>query len=158
MTLILSTPVMKNEEISNHKRLIALVCGLLFVSHPEQTQAVTYIVQRLASMAALFYLASLCFYLKARLTRGKYISLLSWGGLAVTTVLGMFSKETFYTLPFAILMFEFSFLHTEKLKEIILNRKILLYVIPAILLILIILQLLSSDMSKKKCSLLPQPK
>lgn len=47
-------------------RAAALVSALIFVSHPVQTQAVTYIVQRYASMAALFYGAAVFFYLKAR--------------------------------------------------------------------------------------------
>jgi tetratricopeptide (TPR) repeat protein len=46
---------------------MALTTSLIFVAHPIQTQAITYTVQRYASMAAFFYLASLLFYLKARL-------------------------------------------------------------------------------------------
>ena len=78
--------------LGEHKRMIALWCGLLFVSHPVQTQAVTYIVQRMASLATLFYLSSLCFYLKARLAKKKYVSLLGFSGSAITALLGMFTK------------------------------------------------------------------
>ena len=46
----------------------ALAAGLVFVAHPLQTQAVTYIVQRMESLAALFYLLTLSLYLKARLS------------------------------------------------------------------------------------------
>ena len=46
---------------------MSLVAALIFVAHPIQTQAVTYIVQRFASMAAMFYLAAVFFYLKARM-------------------------------------------------------------------------------------------
>ncbi len=45
---------------------IALAAALIFVSHPIQTQAVTYIVQRMASLATLFYLAALLFYVYGR--------------------------------------------------------------------------------------------
>ena len=38
-----------------------------FVVHPIQTGAVTYVVQRFASLAALFYIGSLACYVKARL-------------------------------------------------------------------------------------------
>jgi len=65
--LTLSTPGMKKNKISEHADLIALFAGLIFVSHPLQTEAVTYIWQRSTSMAALFYLTSLCLYVKARL-------------------------------------------------------------------------------------------
>ena len=40
-----------------------------FVAHPLGTQAVTYIVQRLTSLAALFYLAAVTLYLSWRLPR-----------------------------------------------------------------------------------------
>ena len=46
---------------------IALFAALLFVSHPVQTEAVTYIFQRFASLAAMFYLLSIIFYIKGRL-------------------------------------------------------------------------------------------
>jgi tetratricopeptide (TPR) repeat protein len=45
---------------------MSLFAALIFVSHPIQTQAVTYTVQRYASMAAMFYMASVLFYLKGR--------------------------------------------------------------------------------------------
>jgi protein O-mannosyl-transferase len=50
---------------------IALFSSLLFVVHPIQTQAVTYTVQRYASIAAMFYMASVLFYLKARIIQKK---------------------------------------------------------------------------------------
>ncbi len=45
----------------------ALLAAVLWASHPIQTQAVTYIVQRMASMAALFYVASIFFFARGRL-------------------------------------------------------------------------------------------
>jgi tetratricopeptide (TPR) repeat protein len=44
---------------------------LIFVAHPIQTQAVTYTVQRYASLAAMFYMASVLFYLKARVRQRR---------------------------------------------------------------------------------------
>lgn len=45
---------------------MALVSALVYVAHPLQTQAVTYIVQRYTSMAAMFYLLSIWLYLEGR--------------------------------------------------------------------------------------------
>jgi len=45
---------------------MSLWVALLFVAHPIQTQAVTYIVQRYASMSAMFYLGSVLLYIHAR--------------------------------------------------------------------------------------------
>ena len=46
---------------------MALFAALIFVAHPIQTQAVTYTVQRLAAMGAMFFLASVLFYVRARI-------------------------------------------------------------------------------------------
>jgi len=51
----------------NEVHLLALLGALIFAVHPIQTQAVTYIVQRLASLAAFFYLGSMTFYASARM-------------------------------------------------------------------------------------------
>src|SRR3990167_5669134 len=116
--LTLSTPRMKDEKISDHGDLIALFIGLLFVAHPIQTQAVTYIIQRAASLAALFYLASLCLYVKSRaLDRGirnPLIRKFYYGGSLVTAVLAMFTKEMSITLPFMLLLYEYCFLKPKK--------------------------------------------
>lgn len=55
-------------------QFIALFSALLFVSHPLQTQAVTYIVQRITSLATFFYLLCLLLYIKGRLLaqQGEY--------------------------------------------------------------------------------------
>ncbi|MBI4691794.1 MAG: hypothetical protein HY754_16255, partial [Nitrospirae bacterium] len=54
-------------QLPNFQTSIALFSALLFVSHPIQTQAVTYIVQRFASLATFFYLLSLVMYIKFRI-------------------------------------------------------------------------------------------
>ena len=46
---------------------IAVFAALIFLCHPIQTQAVTYIVQRAASLATLFYMISLSCYVRARI-------------------------------------------------------------------------------------------
>ncbi len=85
----------------------ALLGALLFTAHPVQTQAVTYIVQRLASLATLWYLAACLLYLRARLRRSPW-----WGYLptAVFFILGLFTKEIIYTLPVMLAVIEFGLL------------------------------------------------
>jgi hypothetical protein len=53
--LTFRTPRMKESRAAAGAGYIALFSALLFVSHPVQTQAVTYIIQRFASLAACFY-------------------------------------------------------------------------------------------------------
>jgi tetratricopeptide (TPR) repeat protein len=52
----------------HHSQFIALFSALLFVVHPVQTQAVTYIVQRFTSLVTMFYLLAVVMYIKGRLT------------------------------------------------------------------------------------------
>jgi len=117
--LTFSTPAIKNQKISHHSDLIALFVGLIFLAHPIQTQAVTYIIQRATSLAALFYLAALCLYAKSRLLEQVKITPLALGkfyylGSLVSAVLAMFTKEIAVTLPLAVLLYEFCFLKTQK--------------------------------------------
>lgn len=115
--LTLSTPEMKNKGIAAHAKPIALFSGLVFITHPIQTQAITYIIQRTASLAAFFYLGSLTLYVKARLikeeARGHGAYGLYYFGALSFAVLAMFTKEFAITLPFALLLYEVSFLKTK---------------------------------------------
>jgi tetratricopeptide (TPR) repeat protein len=114
--LIFSSPALKHDPLSGQKKVIAFFTALLFVSHPLATQSVTYIIQRLTSMAAMFYLLSLALYVKARISdKGNLSKILLFAGSLISAVLAMLTKENAFTLPFAIVLFEFFFLRTKKL-------------------------------------------
>ena len=86
---------------------VALAVALLFTAHPIQTQAVTYIVQRFASLATLFYLFCVVTYLKYRLSPPTARSRLSWYILALlSTLMAMKTKEISFTLPFMLIFVE----------------------------------------------------
>ena len=110
---------------------IALFSALLFVSHPVQTQAVTYIVQRFTSLAALFYLASVVFYVKGRLASRMAGRLASYLLCLLSAVFAMKVKENSITLPIMILLYEFSFFKAT------LKRK-LIFLIPILVTLVII--------------------
>ncbi|MFQ5540467.1 MAG: tetratricopeptide repeat protein, partial [Candidatus Binatia bacterium] len=111
---------------------IALVTALLFVSHPIQTQAVTYIVQRFASLVALFYLLTLVCYVKWRLASPEARSRSLWyAGALLSTFLAMKTKENSFTLPFMILLVEAVFFRPF-------TRKRWVALIPFLLTLLII--------------------
>ncbi len=109
---------------------VPLFAALLFVVHPVQTQAVTYIVQRLTTLSAMFYLLSLVLYVKARLSmegsggrgreaeekasaavrkRGRMKPGFLLAGSVLTAVLAMKTKEIAFTLPLAAGLYELSF-------------------------------------------------
>ena len=89
---------------------VALLTAILFVTHPIQTQAVTYIVQRFASLATLFYLLAIVCYLKWRLIAPVQRRRYAWYlGALVSTTLGMKTKEISFTIPFMLILVEWIF-------------------------------------------------
>jgi tetratricopeptide (TPR) repeat protein len=107
--LLWRTPALAASRLAPLADRIALLAALLFVSHPLQTQAVTYIVQRYASLAALFFLASVCAWLAFRLSppgrraRGWYLAFLA-GAVAAG-----WTKQNALVLPIAVAAVEWTF-------------------------------------------------
>ncbi|MFC1624162.1 tetratricopeptide repeat protein [Candidatus Omnitrophota bacterium] len=116
--LTLSMPTIKDKKIASDPNIFAIFTALIFLAHPLQTQAVTYIVQRFTSLATLFYLASLVLYIKSRLLEKETPSSGLWRAYyslsLITVVIAMFTKEIAITLPLVILLYEFYFLRREK--------------------------------------------
>jgi len=112
-----STPNMKDDPISRNKAIIAFLTGLLFVTHPLATQSVTYISQRFTSLATLFYLLSLILFIRGRLWQGnKSIALFLFGSSLVSAVCGILTKEIVFTLPFAVILYDYCFIKTSPWK------------------------------------------
>jgi Tfp pilus assembly protein PilF len=106
-------------------RGIAFLAALLFVSHPLQTQAVTYIVQRFTSLATTFYLLSIIFYIFARSPRDnstvadRLKTAGSWAVSILLAVLAMGTKEIAVTLPITIILYEFLFFRGSVAKRLL---------------------------------------
>ncbi|HBA89384.1 MAG TPA: hypothetical protein DCZ75_15785 [Geobacter sp.] len=99
-------------EIDRRTPFIALLAALLFVAHPIQTQAVTYVVQRFASLATLLYLVCVTSYIEGRLLlageQRRGARALPWFVVSfVAATLALWTKQMAYTLPFAIILLEF---------------------------------------------------
>lgn len=97
---------------------IGLVCALVWMVHPLQTQAVTYIVQRCESFMGMFFLASLwCYVRGAASERGLW-----WYIAAVfSCALGTGCKEMMITLVPIALLYDRTFL-TGSWRESIRSR------------------------------------
>ena len=94
--------------------LMALFAALIFVAHPIQTQAVTYTVQRYTSIAAMFYLASVLLYIRARALysgangTGSSPKALAYFTLSFFCGMSAFlSKENTASLPGVIILSEY---------------------------------------------------
>ncbi len=103
---LIATPALKNNQT---KIWLPIIVALIFLLNPLQIQAVTYIVQRLASLAALFYIAAMASYIQARLTP-KLATKLIWTLLCLLlATLAFFTKQNTVTLPIALLLIELTF-------------------------------------------------
>ncbi|RWX48903.1 hypothetical protein VT98_10993, partial [Candidatus Electrothrix communis] len=100
--------------------LIAALAALFWALNPIQTQAVTYIVQRMASLAAMFTIIGIWCYLKGRRQQGNSIKkkLFYYIGLLLAFLLALGSKENAILLPASLVLIElFFFRETIKLSK-----------------------------------------
>ncbi len=88
---------------------IAFYTALIWLVHPIQSQSVTYVVQRMNSLAAMFYMLSLLLYTKGRLVRENEKSWPWFAGCTLASIMAIGSKETAATLPFFIILYEWYF-------------------------------------------------
>lgn len=128
--LTFRTPALSTSHLQDHAYSVAAFTALLFVCHPMQTQAVTYIWQRVTSLASLFSVLSLVAYVQWRHStslmssstvapRGSAgMKALPWYGLSLlSSVLAMKTKETAFMLPVTITLYEFLFFKKGGIKR-----------------------------------------
>jgi len=131
---IVESPATAQSEISNLRfempqaTLLALAVAVIWVVHPLQTEAVTYISQRAESLMGLFYLLTLyCFVRSTKVEKSKVQSLESKGtptsssqlstlssglwlsGSVLACLLGVMSKEIIVTAPVMVLLYDRTF-------------------------------------------------
>jgi protein O-mannosyl-transferase len=100
--------------------VIALLASTLWAVHPIQTQAVTYVIQRMASMAGMFYIMAMYFYVKAQLTPDRRTRFFLFAASAVAGLLSFGSKENAILIPASIFLFRLLFVQgftSENLKK-----------------------------------------
>jgi len=112
--------------------LLPFAAALIWAVHPLQTQSVTYIIQRMNSMATMFYILSLYLYIKGRLAEKTGPKWVLFFSAFLSGLLALGSKETAATLPFFIFLYEWYFLQNLDFNWI---RK---QIFPALILLLCI--------------------
>jgi len=93
-----------------------LVSSLGFVLHPVHTQSVTYIVQRMTSLATLLYLGAILLY--ARAVAGddiagdssRSVRCILYMAAIISSLLAMSTKEISFTLPVVLALYDICFL------------------------------------------------
>lgn len=125
--------------------LLPVAGGLLFLAHPLQTQAVTYIVQRLAGMAGCFFLLAVYLYIRARESEagGEQGRGRGWqAGALVAFALALWTKQNTVVLPLVLLCLDYCILDRERFSL----RASLLRALPYLgLALLAVVQLAATD-------------
>ncbi|WP_459936340.1 hypothetical protein [Desulfonatronum parangueonense] len=99
------------EDYGQHAASIALLAAVLWATSPIQVTAVTYIVQRMASMAGMFFIMAMYCYTLARTysvrnswDRTRQVGLFGLCGLAFA--LSLASKENAVMLPVVLYLYD----------------------------------------------------
>lgn len=116
---------------------IALLASVLWAINPVQVSAVTYIVQRMTSMAAMFYLLAMYFYVSARMEgrRGRKIIKFVFSGCAALASLG--TKENAVMLPLSLFAYDLILIQGATREHV--RRYIKLFCIPVLLILVVII-------------------
>lgn len=105
---LLDTPNIR-QKYGDNRYSIALLASVLWAVHPIQVQAITYIVQRMASMAGMFFIGAVYTYLKARGVSGWFKKAVLLLATLLLYFLASACKENAVILPLLILIIEFLF-------------------------------------------------
>lgn len=121
----LNLPLLKVKYGSN-SYFIALLSTALWAINPIQTQAITFIVQRMASMVGMFYIISMYFYLKGRTATNNHVKISLFLLCGISAVLAFGSKENAIMIPASLFLYDFLLIQGISKETIKKNCKILL--------------------------------
>ena len=88
---------------------IALLASVLWALNPIQTQAVTYIVQRMTAMAALFYLAGMVLFLRYKQAASTASRTAHLAAILLCYLLSILSKENTILFPLTVGLIQIGF-------------------------------------------------
>ncbi|MBF0504717.1 MAG: tetratricopeptide repeat protein [Candidatus Omnitrophica bacterium] len=96
---------------------LPFIIAVLFLVHPCQTQAISYISQRFESMATVLYISSVYFYLCGRIAPSKAKKIILFICSIGFAIIGIFTKEVAVTIPLMILAVEWIFFSKNSLNS-----------------------------------------
>lgn len=112
---LLSIPSIRPRFAMENRYEIAMIGAFLFAFHPIQTNVATYIIQRMASIEALFYIISVTAFIRFRFqTPQSGMTFRKCMSVAICMIAGLFamlSKENAAFLPAMLLIIDFLFFY-----------------------------------------------
>jgi len=112
---------------------IALLTAFLWAVNPVQVTAVTYIVQRMASLAGLFYILSLYLYLLGRTSEVRCKKILFFSLCAATAALAVGTKENAVMIPASIYLYDLILI--QDITRKIFFKHLKYFILPAAILV-----------------------
>ncbi len=105
----LTLPAMR-EQYGNVAYPVALLSAILWATSPIHVHAITIIVQRMASLAGLGYVASVYFYVRARTASKRRAGLAFYFVSAICALAAFGTKENTAVLPITLLLYDVFFI------------------------------------------------
>ena len=94
----------------------ALAVSFLFALHPVNTQSVSYISQRAVLLCTFFYIIAVLLFIKSTEQTG-FKKPVFYMAAIVVSILAMGSKTTAVSLPFMLLLYDYSFLKERSFSD-----------------------------------------
>lgn len=135
--LTMGLPVIRSRYREACHFWLPVLTALVWVAQPIHIQSVTYIVQRMNSLAAMFYLLSFILYIKGRIALSRKGRLALFAGSIISGLLAIGSKEMVVVLPFFICLYEWFFF--QDLERSFIKRHCLNVGVPLLVLTFIVL-------------------
>ena len=135
----LQLPSLKPKYGSN-AYFIAFFSAAFWAINPVQTESVTYIVQRMTSLAGMFYIMAMYFYVKGRVSRKRSSVMGHYVACGFCSLLAFGSKENTAMLPFSILLFDLFLIQGIKKKNLKRNAYIFVALIAVPIALALILR------------------
>lgn len=114
---------------------LSLAAALLWLAHPIQTESVTYLHQRMTSLATFFFLASLFSYLLGRRAESPGRARAAFCAAAVCAALALGSKESAAVLLVVVVVYEWTFFQGLQTSWLGRSKK---YLVLALLLLVVV--------------------
>ncbi|MGC2063321.1 MAG: tetratricopeptide repeat protein [Thermodesulfovibrionales bacterium] len=121
------------ERFSRYAYPVAVLSSLVFALHPVNINAVSYIVQRMASLAAMFSLLALISYIYGRTVASGIPAVSLYILSAVFVFMGIFSKENAVMAMPLIVLYDYFFI--ARFEQNGLCRKVVFAALGALLLL-----------------------
>lgn len=122
------------QEYENIAYPVALLATFFWALNPVHINCITYIVQRYASMAGLFYIMAMYFYLKGRLDEDTKRSIFFYSLCFIAGFAAVLAKENAVMLPVSILLFDILFIQNISKKDV--KKYIALSLLPLLLIVI----------------------